>query len=105
MQSPQEDFHNAWVAELDRLELDLQVAERMLHSNQVEPLPTWTEPTMHGPMPEDLLPRARLILEQQLAVAHALTQKASSSAQQLQLTERLRGSMRPDIPVYVDLQA
>ena len=60
---------------------------------------------MHGPMPEDLVPRARLILEKQLAVAHALTQKASSSARHLQLNEKLRTSMTPDIPVYVDVSA
>jgi hypothetical protein len=100
-----QDFHAAWVGALDRLELDVDVAERMLADHQETGLISWVEPDLRAPLPEDLVPRARLIHERQLAVADALTRRASSTAQQLALTVKVRTLVVPDVPVYVDLSA
>jgi hypothetical protein len=99
------DFRDAWTAELDRLELDVALAERLLKSAELKLLPEWIEPVMRGPLPSDLVPRARLILERQLAVAHKLTARVASTQKHQALNERLRDNMAPDVPVYVDLTA
>jgi len=100
-----EDFGSEWVAALDRLELDVGLAEQMLAERRTLELPLWRTPTMHAPMPEDLVPRARLIHERQLAVVHALTRRATATSGQLALTSKMRSLIHPDIPVYVDLSA
>jgi len=100
-----DDFHAEWAAALDRLELDIEIAERMLADHQSVVPPPWSEPALRSPMPEDLVPRARLIHERQLAVAHAMTRRVSSTSRQLALTSKLRALVIPDVPVYVDVSA
>src|SRR5690606_38354792 len=68
-------WHLIWETELDRIELDVRMAERMLRSSDPQPLAEWAPPTIAVPLPEDLVPRARLLHERQLAVAHALTSR------------------------------
>ena len=97
------DFHARWVAELDRLELDVEIAERMLADHRSAEPVAWAAPELRAPLPEDLVPRARLIHERQLVVADALTRRVSSTARQLALTRRVRTLVVPDVPVYVDL--
>jgi len=99
-----EEFRGAWLAELARIELDVDRAEAMLSANDPEPLPAWEAPQI-GPLPADLVPRARLVLERQLAVAHQLTLRISSTDQQRRLTQRIRDSSTPDVPVYLDITA
>jgi hypothetical protein len=102
------DFHAAWVAALDRLEVDVALAETMLASASAEEpqgLPSWAPPPVRGPLPSDLEPRARLVLERQLAVAHRITQRLTQTGRHRQLTQRIRSTAHPEVPVYVDLQA
>ena len=103
---PPPDFHAQWVAELDRLEVDVTVAEAMLNTDaEAAPHPDWASPTMRGPLPADLEPRARLVLERQLAVAHLLAERLTVTGRHRRLTQRIRDNASPDIPVYVDLSA
>jgi hypothetical protein len=101
------DFHDAWVAELDRLEVDVEIAEAMLASDHASPgvLQPWAPPALRGPLPSDLEPRARLVLERQLAVAHLLAERVTRTDRHRQLTRKIRDTAHVDIPVYVDLQA
>ena len=58
------DFHDAWVAELDRLEVDVALAEAMLAADHMvleEPAP-WALPEMRGPLPADLDPVRDMIV-------------------------------------------
>ena len=101
------DFHDAWVAELDRLEVDVALAEAMLaadHMELEEPAP-WAPPAMRGPLPADLEPRARLVLERQLAVAHLLAERLTRTDRHRRYTQAIRNTAHPEVPVYVDLQA
>jgi hypothetical protein len=103
------DWHDTWVAELDRLELTLAEAEALLRSNDPPVVPSespaW-QPQARGVLPEDLLPRARLVHERQLALAHALAERALRTHQHSQLARVIRDStMRPEIPVYLDISA
>lgn len=98
-----EDFHAAWVAELDRLEVDVTLAESLLAAQDLPALPEWTPPVLRAPLPSDLEPRARLVLERQLAVAHQITTRLSSTGRQRALTDAIKATASPDIPIYVDL--
>jgi hypothetical protein len=105
----QPDFHRAWAAELDRLEVDVELAEAMLASAATPAeqlvLAPWAPPAMRGPLPSDLEPRARLVLERQLAVAYLLTERLTATERHRRLTQKIRDTGEPDIPVYVDVSA
>ncbi len=106
------DFRAEWVAALERLECDVATAEGLLavenftEENAAElALRTWEPPAMRAPLPSDLEPRARLVLERQLAVAYLLTERLTRTSKHRELTDRLRNDAHPDVPVYVDLRA
>jgi hypothetical protein len=106
------DFHQAWAAELDRLEVDVELAEAMLASasaptaaEEALDLQPWAPPPMRGPLPSDLEPRARLVLERQLAIAALLTERLTVTQRHRRLTQKIRDTGEPDIPVYLDITA
>lgn len=99
------DWRTAWVGELDRLELDVNRAEQTLRSNNPEPMPVWEPRGMHMSMPEDLVPRARLILERQLAIANDIARAAATTRQHHLLATRMSANIPPDVPVYLDITA
>lgn len=99
------DFRAEWVAALDRLEIDVELAEALLTAPEPAALPEWTAPVMRGPLPADLEPRARLVLERQLAVAHQLSRRISATGRERRLADAVKGTGTPDIPVYVDVSA
>ena len=102
------DFHAAWVAELDRLEVDVELAEAMVAGDraaELEPPEPWSPPVMRGPLPSDLEPRARLVLERQLAVAYRMTERLTETGRHRRLTQAIRDTAQPDVPIYLDLNA
>ncbi len=100
------DFHAEWVAALERLEVDVELAEAMLATEQeVSPLRPWSPPVMRGPLPSDLEPRARLVLERQLAVVHRMAERLTSTGRHRRYTQAVRNNSHPDVPIYLDLQA
>ena len=108
-ESPAEvDFHDAWVAELDRLEVDVALAEAMIAADraaELAPPGPWSPPVMRGPLPSDLEPRARLVLERQLAVAYRMTERLTETGRHRRLTQAIRDTAEPDVPIYLDLNA
>jgi hypothetical protein len=103
-----EDFRSAWVAELDRLEVDVELAEAMLAADraaELSPPAPWEPPVMRGPLPSDLEPRARLVLERQLAVAYRMTERLTENSRHQRLTRAIRDTAQPDVPIYLDLNA
>lgn len=100
------DFHAAWVTALERLEVDVELAEAMLAADhEVVELAPWAAPPVRGPLPSDLEPRARLVLERQLAVTHRLAERLMENGRHRRFTQAVRGTFHVDIPVYVDLRA
>ncbi|WP_148575490.1 hypothetical protein [Nocardioides caldifontis] len=101
------DFHAEWVAALEQLEVDVETAEALLAAGQevLEPPAPWTPPVMRSPLPSDLQPRARLVLERQLAVAHRLSERLTENGRHRRYTTAVRNNAAVDIPVYVDLRA
>ena len=105
---PAEDFHAAWLAELDRLEVDVELAEAMLAADRaadLSPPAPWEPPVIRGPLPSDLEPRARLVLERQLAVAYRMTERLTETGRHRRLTQAIRETAQPDLPIYLDLNA
>ena len=103
---PGEDFRAAWVAELDRLEVDVELAEAMLAADraaELAPLDPWSPPEMRAPLPSDLEPRARLVLERQLAVAYRMTERLTENSRHQRYTQAIRDTAQPDVPIYLDL--
>jgi hypothetical protein len=100
------DFHDEWVAALRRMEVDVELAEAMLAADhEVVELAPWTAPAMRCPLPSDLEPRARLVLERQLAVTHRMAERLMENGRHRRFTQAVRGTFSVDIPVYVDMQA
>jgi hypothetical protein len=100
------DFRAEWVTALERLEVDVEVAEAMLATDQeVEPPAPWSPPVTRGPLPSDLEPRARLVLERQLAVAHRVAERLTRTGRHQRYTQAVRSTSHPDVPIYLDLRA
>ena len=99
------DAAAAWEATLDRLERDLELAESFLASGQAPTPEPWQVPVLDGPMPDELLPRAREILRRQAAVKEALRAALSTTDRQRTLTERVSLGSGPVAPAYVDFSA
>lgn len=98
--------HLYWETALDRLELDVLRAERMLDDATAEPLESWDEPQLAGPIPDDLVERALAIRARQEAVMAALAASLGDVRRQHEFAERVdRATGRADHPVYLDLDA
>lgn len=98
-------FRAEWEAALDRLELDVALAERLLAASEPALPQPWEPPHVRGPLPEDLLPRARLLHERQLATARDIALAAASTRRQAALTARVSQTLPPEVPVYLDVTA
>ena len=84
--------HLAWETALDRLELDVLVAERLVGGvgDASAPLPTlhtWDQPTDLGPLPRDLLARAQDLAGRQQRTLLALA-AAGRAVRQQQVEDR-----------------
>ncbi|HEY8532326.1 MAG TPA: hypothetical protein VIL44_00370 [Micromonospora sp.] len=97
----------AWVAALDALERDVASIEAMLetprHAEEVtERVEPWQPPTGLGPLPPDLVPRAKELLARQSAAVEKLTRLMAVNRQQTALVARLETGAVRGIPEYVD---
>ncbi len=98
------DFHDAWVAALVVLELDVDRAEDLLrsHTAEVPDLIPWTPPTGIGMLPLTLVDRVRVLHQRQLEVAVVLAAAIAGNRRQSALAEAI-DSTRPEArPVFVD---
>jgi len=98
--------HLHWETALDRLELDVILAERKLHDPTAPDLEPWDEPELVGPIPADLVDRARAILARQHAVQERLAETAQGLRRHQDFASRVdRATARSAQPVYLDLEA
>jgi hypothetical protein len=98
-------FRTEWEAALDRLEMDVALAEQLLVSATPVPPQPWQPPNLRGPMPQDLLPRARLLHERQLAAARDIALAATATRRQVALAGKVTDTYTADVPVYLDVTA
>lgn len=104
----------AWEQVLDRLEADLADTEALLSAPEpllTAPAPVpWESPALDGPLPDELLPRARDLHQRQTAVREAL---AAALADTRARRDRIRpsagsgstGSTGTRQAAYVDVSA
>ena len=98
-------FRAEWEAALDRLEMDVELAEQLLVAATPVPPRAWEPPNLRGPMPDDLVPRARLLHERQLATAREIALAAAATRRQAALAAKVTDTITPDVPVYLDVTA
>jgi hypothetical protein len=98
-------FHDAWIAALDALELDVSTAEALLRDRSLPAPEPWTPPTLHGPLPQDLAPRARMLLDRQLRVSREIATAMLSAGREQRLAGQLLQPAGPPGPAYLDIQA
>src|SRR2546430_4676028 len=102
-------WHDAWVAALDTLEIDVAAAEALLADDQRlrdRPLANpWHSPIGLGPLPLDLRPRADAILTRQLAVGEEMARTLATNRRQAALLGKIEGGTEARRPAYVDAVA
>jgi hypothetical protein len=101
-----DDWHGAWTAALDELELDLVQVEVMLaderRNAENPPADLWRPPTELGALPLELKPRADEILTRQLEAAQEIARRLTRNRQQYAVTARIETGEAVKRPVYVD---
>lgn len=96
-----------WETEIDRLELDVIRAERLLKGLATMPTEPWDPPVIPGQMPADLAARAQELLDRQERATARLTIALADAQRQISYADRVNHiSGRADTaPVYLDLEA
>lgn len=98
--------HLIWETALDRLELDVMRAERMVANPAAYDLEPWDEPHLDGPLPADLLERALELRARQQRAKAALAAALATLSKQHAFAERVdRATARAGRSVYVDVSA
>jgi hypothetical protein len=98
--------HLIWATTLDRLELDVMRAERMLVDPSRPAPEPWDDPLLTGPIPADLLERAIALRERQRAVEAALASRLGAVSRQHDFANRVDRATRAAGPaVYLDVTA
>lgn len=107
------DWHRAWSAALEALELDVIEAERLLAargvpgeaSDAVAAAAHWVPPVIRAPLPVDLRARAEAILARQLRVADDLVRTMGTNRREAQVARRMGSGTTDRVqPVFVDSQ-
>lgn len=103
------DDHLAWAEVLDQLERDAEMMERLAGSDAPEagfqPAP-WEPPAIRGPLPDELLDRAREVQRRQDAARAALTEALAAVRDRQRLSRRPAAlPVTPARPAYVDISA
>jgi hypothetical protein len=101
-----DNWHGAWTAALDELELDVAEVEAMLaderrHAENA-PADIWKPPTELGALPLELKPRADEILTRQIKAAAELARRLTANRKQFAVTARLETGESVKRPIYVD---
>ncbi|GAA1528749.1 hypothetical protein [Nocardioides humi] len=100
----------SWQEALDRLEAHADHAEQMLHGVPAgatgTTLAPWLPPTDLGPMPGEMVPRARALLTRQQRLMAAIPGVLADTRGQQQVADRVgRATTAPTTPVYLDVTA
>jgi hypothetical protein len=100
----------AWAEVLDRLERDVEVTEQLVRAAStpiVAPEPVaWQPPVLDGPLPDELLGRAREIHQRQTRAKAALSAALAESRAKQQAGRSVRpAAAAPAAAAYVDVSA
>lgn len=103
----QDRLRAVWEVELDRLEIDVVRAERLLKGLDNLPTEPWNPPLMPGQIPADLAGRAQELLDRQERATRELNGALTAAKKQIAYAARLTDATGrgPVGPVYLDLEA
>jgi hypothetical protein len=103
----QDRLRAVWEIELDRLELDVIRAERLLKGLDSLPTDPWSPPIIPGQIPVDLAARAQELLDRQDRVTADLGRALAAAQTQVAYADRAQRLVGrdPSVPVYLDLEA
>ncbi|MBM7516393.1 hypothetical protein [Nocardioides nitrophenolicus] len=101
---------SSWTEALDRLEAHADHAEQMLRGVPAggtgAVLEPWLPPADLGPLPGELVPRARTLLARQQRLMAAIPAVLDDNRRQQQVADRVgRATTTPPGPVYLDVTA
>ncbi|GAA3660643.1 hypothetical protein GCM10022237_20610 [Nocardioides ginsengisoli] len=108
MTSPESPERPAsWTEALDRLEAHADRAEQMLRGASAAPAPPpWQPPADLGPLPNELVPRARMLLARQQRLMAAIPGALSENRRQQRVADRVVDAAAAAVtPVYLDVTA
>jgi hypothetical protein len=97
----------SWEVALDRLDLDVTMAERLLRTGQQPAPEPWETPEIGGPIPAGLLPRALDIQRRQALVERAMRDTLASNGKHRAFADRVSAKSVNGLvaPAYIDLSA
>jgi hypothetical protein len=97
-------WDQAWVTALADLELEVDRAEALLRSAEVDPpeVSAWAPPVGLGPLPESLLDRAKALHARQIKVSSAIVEALTQNRVQAAVAARMETGRVASRPVYVD---
>lgn len=101
--------HRTWKLALELLERDLEDAVRLLERG-VDPLHDprdlkWRPPVVHGPIPDDLVERARRLADRQQVVTAQLARATARTKAELERAPYPHASQPMGLPAYFDVSA
>jgi hypothetical protein len=101
------DLHASWSAVLDGLESSVIASEELLRSGQqYADLEPWTAPSDLGPLPAELVERARAIAERQQSVLAQMPAALERTHRQWELTRKITESTATrQASIYIDATA
>lgn len=96
-----------WVDALDLMERDIDAAERLVATRDIDEIAAWQVPDLDGPLPEWLRDRATALLRRQEAVLAAVADASFRANRQLSVTDRIGRATRPAATpsVFIDTSA
>ncbi|WP_036506599.1 hypothetical protein [Nocardioides sp. URHA0020] len=98
--------HLHWATALDRLELEVILAERRLEDPSRPAPEAWDEPLLEGPIPADLRERALALRERQQRVRVELTTMLGTIGRQHDFATRVdRATRVAGTAVFLDVTA
>ena len=98
--------HEAWVVALDRLEVDVTLAERLADDPGLPSSDVWIEPQLAGPIPPALVDRARDLLVRQQRAQESLVAALAATGRQQDFTTKVdRATRRTEPSLYLDVTA
>lgn len=100
-------IRSVWQTELDRLELDVIRAERLLKGLSTMSTEPWDPPLVPGQIPADLAVRAQDLLDRQERATTSLAAALDDARRQIGYADRVTDMTGRAAagPVYLDLEA
>ncbi len=97
--------HVAWERTIDKMEMDLMVAKRLLSAIDPPDVDTWNAPEDIGPLPLHLRDRAERLLDEQRRVGAELVEALGLRRRQHAYAERVQQTVPRTGAAYLDIKS